>query len=180
MDCLHLGFVGSGRGYAGSGVGVEVASCVERDGWGALLLGNGLPDHSRRGDAKAIVRNGQSMRGAKFRLQLCLQLFVHRFWQRRLRLAVDAQNLLADSVRPASEEAGLCGRCPALDAQDAGDVHTFASEIRNKCFSGRIVSDGANGKDARAEGSKVVSGIGPAAGSEMRLAVAEDQDWRFA
>ena len=43
-----------------------------------------------------------------------------------------------------------------------------------------IVPDCANGKDTRAEGSKIVGSVGAAAGSEMRFTMTENQDGRFA
>ena len=45
---------------------------------------------------------------------------------------------------------------------------------------GGIVPDYANGKDTRAEGSKIVGSVGAAAGSEMRFTVTENQDGRLA
>jgi hypothetical protein len=83
-------------------------------------------------------------------------------------------------VSPTGEEAGLGGGRPTLDAEDAGDIDTLASEICDERFSGGVVSDSTNGEDARAEGCKVVSGVGAAARSEMRFAMPQDQDWRFA
>src|SRR5580704_3672136 len=83
-------------------------------------------------------------------------------------------------MRPSSKEAGLCGSCPAFYSEDAGDVHAFASKISDKCFSSLIVSDGANGKDASAEGRKIIGSVGPAAGGEMRFAMAKDQNGGFA
>ena len=120
------------------------------------------------------------MRGTKLGLQLCLELFVHCFRDGRLRFAIDAQNLLADGVGPAGKDACLGGSRPTLDAENAGDIDTLASEVGDERVASGVIADSADGKHACAEGGKIVGGVGAAAGSEMRFAMAEDEDGGFA
>jgi len=93
-----------------------------------------------------------------------------------MRLAVDAQDLLADGVRPARENAGFCGRGPAFDAENAGDFDALVSKILDEGVSSRVVTDRSDGMDACTESRKIVGGVGAAAGKKVRFAVTEDED----
>src|ERR1700676_1701212 len=120
------------------------------------------------------------MRGTKLCLQLCPKFPLHCLWYWRIWFTVDAENLLADGVGPASEDACLGRSRPTFNPEDARDVDTFASEISNEGVSSRIVTDSADRKDVCAESRKIVGGIGAAAWNEMRFAMAEDQNRSFA
>ncbi len=105
---------------------------------------------------------------------------MHGFRNESLRFAIDAQHLLSDGVRPAREKARLRRSGPTLDAENAGDVDAFASEVGDQRVACGVVSDGGDRKHARAEGGEIVGGVCAAAGNETRFAVAKDQDGRFA
>jgi hypothetical protein len=53
-------------------------------------------------------------------------------------------------------------------------------EIGDEGISGWIVPDGTDRHDARAKSGNIVGGIGAASWNEMRFAVAQNQDGRFA
>ena len=55
----------------------------------------------RRGDAEAVVGNGEGIRGTKLAVQELLDALLTRGCQRRSRLAIDAKDLLPNGVRPA-------------------------------------------------------------------------------
>ncbi len=175
MKGLELRFVGSGRCDARLGVSVKIVPRIERDGRRAFLFHDGLPNQSRRGDAKSVVGNGQSVRGTKLRLQLCSKFRVYCLWYWRMWLAVHAENLLPNRVRPAGEDAGFCGRRPGFHAEDARNVDAFASEIRNERVACGILTNGADGKNVGAKSRKIVGGIGAAPWNELRFAMAENQ-----
>ena len=180
MKSLEFGFVGGGRRNACSGVSGKVVACVERNRCRALLFRNGLTDERGRGDAKAVIRYGQRVRGTKFGLQFCLKFFVRGFRNRRLRLAVDTKNLLTDGVNPASKEAGFGGSRPPFETEDTGNIDAFGSEIRDERIAGGIVADRADWHHAGTKSGKIIRGIGAAARSKMRFPVAQNQDRSFA
>jgi hypothetical protein len=161
---------------------MKVMARIERDGrsWSALLLGDGLADDRGRSDAKSVIGNSEGVRGTKLRSQLCVKFLVHCFRKSELRLTVDAKHLLPDGVSPASEDARL-GRCrPTFHAKHTRDVDPLVSEVLDKSFAGKIIADRADGQDSCAESREIVGRVGAAAGSEMRFAMAENQDRRFA
>ena len=180
MQGFELCLIGRGRGNAGPRVGVKIVARIERDGWRVPSLRDGLADESRRGHAEAIIGDGQGMRGTKLGAELCLQFFVNALGQRRLRLAIDAENLLTHGVGPAGEDACFGGSGPTFDAQDTRNVDAFAAEISDERIAGGIIADGAEGKDPGAEGRKIVGGVGASAWNEMRFPMAKDQDGGFA
>jgi hypothetical protein len=180
MQGFEFGFVRRGGGDACFGVGVKIVARVERDDRSVFLFGHGFTNQSGRSDAEAVIGHGQRTCGTKFRAQLCVQLFVNRIGQRRLWLAVDAKNLLADGVRPAGKEAGFGRSRPAFYTEEAGEIDAFAAEIVDQRVARGIVADGADGEHPRAEGGKIVGSIGATAGNELRFAMAKNQDGRFA
>jgi hypothetical protein len=112
--------------------------------------------------------------------QLRLEFFSDGIGQGRSGFVIDAQNLLADSVRPSSEKTPFRWRPPALYAKDAGNVDTLASEMSNQRVASGVIADSCYGQDARAERSEIVGGVGTAAWNNLSFAMFEDQDGGFA
>jgi hypothetical protein len=79
--------------------------------------------------------------------------------------------LLPRGVGPASEITRFDGSLPTTNARDAGDIHLFIFEVIDERAAGCVVTDWANGKDARAESGNVIHGIRSPAGDEFGFAM---------
>jgi len=132
------------------------------------------------GYTEAIVGDGEGVCFFEGFSERCLDFGVNLLWQRLVWFVVDAEDLLADFVGPACEEAGLGGSGPRFEAVDAGDVDFFVAEEFEEAVAGLIFTDGGDGKDFGAEGREIVGGIGTATGHDLRFAVLEDEDGGFA
>jgi hypothetical protein len=97
-----------------------------------------------------------------------------------LRLAVDAEDLLADGVSPSSQEAGLGRSTPVSNSLDSGNVHAFAAETSDQSISSSIMADCGYGQYARAERRQIVRGVCTAARKKFRLAMTKNQNRSFA
>jgi len=112
--------------------------------------------------------------------QSLLQFPARALRKRRLRLAVDAEDLLADRVSPSSEEAGLGRSTPVSNSLDSGNVHAFAAEASDESISGSIMADCSYRQDARAERRQIVRRVCTAARKKLGLAVTKNQNRSFA
>ena len=109
-----------------------------------------------------------------------MELFSNGVRQRQFRFVVDAQNLLPHGVCPAGEKAAFGRRRPAFHAENARDIDSQATKMSNQRVPRRVIANGGDGKNVRAERREVVGSIGSAAGNNLSLAMFEDQDRRFA
>jgi len=112
--------------------------------------------------------------------QSLLQFPARAVRKRRLRLAINSEDLLADGVSPSSEEAGLGRSTPVSNSQDSGNVHALAAEASDKGISGSIMADCGHGQDARAERRQIIRGVCAAARKKLGLAVTKNQNRSFA
>jgi hypothetical protein len=112
--------------------------------------------------------------------QSLLQFRARALWKRRLRLAVDAEDLLTDGVSPSSQEAGLGRSTPVFNSLDSGKVHAFAAEASDESVSGSIMADRGYGQDARAECRQIIRRVCSAARKKLGLAVTKNQNRSFA
>ena len=99
-----------------------------------------------------------------------------------MRLAIDAQDLLANGVRPASEEAGLGGRGVAFDAQYAGDIRPPFFKVRDERVACVVLANRGDWQHPRTERGEVVGSVGAAsklafAKIDPRLMITPDQAW---
>ncbi|SRR5260370_34659736 len=108
------------------------------------------------------------------------QLLSNAVGQRRRWLVIDPQNLLSNGVSPASKKTGLGRSPPTFDSRNAGNIDTQPAKMSDQCFPRGVVAYRSHRMNARAKGSKIVSGVGAASRNESRFAVFEDQDRRFA
>src|SRR5579859_1528065 len=129
---------------------MKIVARVERCRRSILPLRDCQANQIRRGNAKAVIGYGQRVCDTQLRLQLCLEFLAHGLRDWRTRLTVDAENLLADGMGPAGEDAGFGGSRPAFDAKNSRDIDMFASEVGDERITGRIDTDSTNGKDTRA------------------------------
>ena len=109
-----------------------------------------------------------------------MNLVVNFGRERLAGFVVYAENLLADFVGPAGEEAGFGGSGPAFDANDAGEVNIFLAKEFEQAVAGFVFADGGDGDDFGTEGGEIVGGVGAAAGNDLGFAMLEDEDGGFA
>src|ERR1700730_17074242 len=147
---------------------------VQSNGQSALAPCCGLMDQLRRGHAETVVGDGERMGGTKPRGQQPLYLFANDRRERRLRLAVDAKDLLADGVSPARKESRFSRGGPFFHADDAGDIDFFASKVGDETVTGGVVPNRGNGKHACTECGQVIRGVSATARNQMSFAVAKD------
>src|SRR5712692_3538497 len=88
-----------------------------------------LADQFRSHDSKAVIGNEQVSAAAHCGAQLLLQETMCRRGKRRGRLAVNAQHLLRNRMRPSGEEAGLHRRRPPAKRNNAGGLYTPAASL---------------------------------------------------
>ena len=100
--------------------------------------------------------------------------------QRRLRLVVEPENLLRNSMGPACEEPALSRGCPPFHPKDTGRTHALLMEVLEKSVTSRIITNDCNRHHLCAKGSKIVRGVGPSSRNHLCLAMFQDQDRGFA
>jgi len=134
----------------------------------------------RAGYAEAVVGDGEGVCFFEGFGERHLDFTVNFSGQRLVWLVVNAENLLADFVGPAGEEAGFGGSGPGFDAVDTGDVDFFGAEEFEEAVAGLVIADGGDGNYFGAEGGEIVGGVGATAGNDLGFAVLENEDGGFA
>jgi hypothetical protein len=165
---------------AGALVVGEVIARVEGGEERTFAGGKNFAEFLRRGDAEAVVGDGEGVGFFQGFRECGMNLMVNFGRQRLAGFVVDAENLLADFVGPAGEEAGFSGSGPAFDAKDAGEIDIFLAKEFEQAVAGFVFADGRDGEHFGAEGGEIVGGVGAAAGDDLGFTMLEDEDGGFA
>jgi len=134
----------------------------------------------RAGYAEAVVGDGEGVCFFEGFGERHLDFTVNFSGQRLIGLVINTENLLADFVGPAGEEAGLGGSGPGFNAVDARDVDFFGAEEFEEAVAGLVFADGGDGNYFCAESGEIVGGVGATAGHDLGFAVLEDENGGFA
>ena len=180
MESFDFRFVGSGGSDGGAAEIGEAIARIQGNG-SAVLQASGGGAHVGGIDyAKAIVGDGQGVGFGDFGKESGTKFLLITGSERLSGFVVHAEDLLADGVGPAGEEAGLGGGGPISRVNDLGSGNFLLTEDVDEVIAGVIAADSSDGDDLGAEGSEIAGGIGAAAGYDLRFAVAEDEDGSFA
>ena len=180
VEGFDFAFVGSGGMEAGVFVVGEAVPGIECGEWRAFVGREYFAEFARVGDAETVVGDGKGVRFFQRFREVGLNFVVNFGGERPVGFVVHAQNLLADFVGPAGEEAGFRRGCPAFDTDDAGDIHFFLAEEFEEAVAGLIFADGGDGNHLGAESSEIICGVGAAARDDLGFAMLKDEDWGFA
>ena len=175
VERFHFAFVGRGGVQARAGVSGEAIAGVER-GDEALLAGEELGEFGGNDNAEAVVRDGEGVGVFEGFCQFGIDFPMDIGGEIMIGLVVHAEDLLADFVGPASQEAGLGWRGPVLDAEDSGDVEPLGVEEAEKALAGVIVADGGDGKNLGAKSGEIIGSVCSAARDDLRFAMLQDED----